>query len=147
MKPLGVHRVVIAVKDLDKGMDFFSRLLGATFHEATAEDVVTLGIRVAFSWDAGIELVSPMPDRESFVTEILEQRGEGLINVVFEVDDVEKARKEAESLGLGIWYSVDYDRDTIDTHLQGRFSKYKLYMLDAGTSGGIGAVIGEIKPK
>lgn len=147
MKPQGVNRVVIAVKDLEKGMDFFSKLLGATFHEATAEDVVRLGIRVAFSWDAGIELVSPMPDRESFVTEILEQRGEGLINVVFAVDDVEKAREAAEALGLGIWYSVDYDQETIDKHLQGRFTKYKLYMLDARTSGGMGAVIGEFKSK
>jgi len=147
MKPLGINRVVIAVKDLEKGMDFFSKLLGATFHEATADDVVTLGIRVAFSWDAGIELVSPMQGRESFVTEILEQQGEGLINVVFAVDDVEKAREAAEALGLGIWYSVDYDQETIDKHLQGRFAKYKLYMLDAGTSGGIGSVIAEIKSK
>ena len=147
MKPLGVNRVVIAVKDLEKAMNFYSKLLSATFHEATAEDVVTLGIRVAFSWDAGIELVAPMPGRESFVTEILEQRGEGLINVVFAVDDVEKAREAAEALGLGLWYSVDYDQETIDKHLQGRFTKYKLYMLDAGTSGGIGAVIGEFKSK
>jgi len=60
---------------------------------------------------------------------------------------VEKAREAAEALGLGLWYSVDYDQETIDKHLQGRFTKYKLYMLDAGTSGGIGAVIGEFKHK
>ncbi len=147
MKPQGVNRVTIAVKDLEKGIDFYAKLLGATFHEATADDVVTLGIRVAMSWDAGIELVSPMPERESFVTEFLEQRGEGLMGVVFAVDDVEEAHKAAQALGVGVWYTVDYDQEEIDKHLQGRFTKYKEYMLDAGTSGGIGAVIGEFKPK
>ncbi|MBW1901547.1 MAG: VOC family protein [Deltaproteobacteria bacterium] len=147
MKPLGVNRVTIAVKDLEKGMDFYGKLLGATFHEATAEDVVTLGIRAALSWDAGIELVSPMPGRESFITEIIEQRGEGLIGVVFAVDDVEEAHKAAQDLGVGVWYELDYDQETIDKHLQGRFTKYKEYMLDATTSFGVGPVIGEFKTK
>jgi len=147
MKPQGVNRVTIAVKDLEKGIDFYTRLLGATFHEATAEDVVTLGIRVAMSWDAGIELVSPMPDRESFITEFLEQRGEGLMGVVFAVDDVEEAHTAAKALGVGIWYTVDYDQEEIDRHLQGRFTKYKEYMLDADTSYGVGPVIGEFKTK
>jgi len=145
MKPQGINRVTIAVKDLEKGMDFFSSLLGATFHEATADDVVTLGIRAAMSWDAGIELVSPMPGRDSFVTEIIQQRGEGLIGVVFAVDDVEAAREAAKALGVGTWYSLDYDQETIDKHLQGRFTKYKEYMLDAETSFGVGPVIGEFK--
>jgi len=70
--------------------------------EITADDVVTLGIRVAISWDAGIELVSPMPERESFVTEYLEERGEGLMGVVFAVDDVEAARHAAQALGVGV---------------------------------------------
>ncbi len=147
MKPQGVNRVTIAVKDLEKGMDFYTKLLCATFHEATAEDVVTLGIRVAMSWDAGIELVSPMPDRESFITEFLEQRGEGLMGVVFAVDDVEAAHKAAQDLGVGVWYELDYDQETIDKHLQGRFTKYKEYMLDAATSHGVGPVIGEYIPK
>jgi len=147
MKPQGVNRVTIAVKDLEKGIDFYTRLLGATFHEATAEDVVTLGIRVAMSWDAGIELVSPMPDRESFITEFLEQRGEGLMGVVFAVDDVEEAHTAAKALGVGVWYTVDYDQEEIDRHLQGRFTKYKEYMLDADTSYGVGPVIGEFKTK
>jgi methylmalonyl-CoA/ethylmalonyl-CoA epimerase len=147
MKPQGVNRVTIAVKELEKGMDFYAKLLGATFHEATAEDVVTLGIRVAMSWDAGIELVSPMPDRESFLTEFLEQRGEGLMGVVFAVDDVDEAYKAAQALGIGVWYTVDYNQEEIDKHLQGRFTKYKEYMLDADTSYGVGPVIGEFKTK
>ena len=64
---------------------------GREFHFDTEK----LGIRVALSWDAGIELVSPMPDKDNFVTKIIEQRGEGLIGVVFAVDDVEVAHDAA----------------------------------------------------
>ena len=99
------------------------------------------------SWDAGIELVSPMPDRESFVTEFLEERGEGLMGVVFAVDDVESAHQAAQELGVGIWYTVDYSQEEIDKHLQGRFTKYKEYMLDPDTSYGVGPVIGEFKTR
>ena len=147
MKPQGVNRVCIAVKDLETGMDFYGKLLGATFHESTAEEVVTLGIRVAMSWDAGIELVSPMPARESFVSEFIEKRGEGLMSVVFAVDNVDEAYKAAQALGIGVWYTVDYSQEEIDKNLQGRFTKYKEYMLDPDTSYGVGPVIGEFKTK
>jgi methylmalonyl-CoA/ethylmalonyl-CoA epimerase len=147
VKPLGVNRVSIAVKDLEKGVEFYSKLLGATFFEATADDTEKLGIRVALSWDAGIELVSPMPDKDTFVTKIIEQRGEGLIGVVFAVDDVEVAHDAAEKLGVGVWYTLDYSQEEIDKHLQGRFTKYKEYMLDPSTSYGVGPIIGQFEPK
>jgi hypothetical protein len=60
---------------------------------------------------------------------------------------VEAAHEAAEALGVGTWYSLDYDQETIDKHLQGRFTKYKEYMLDTDTSFGVGPVIGEFKPK
>ncbi len=147
MKPLGVNRVSIAVKDLEKGIEFYSKLLGATFFNATADDAEKMGIRVALSWDAGIELVAPMPDRDSFVTNIIEQRGEGLIGVVFALDDVEAAHEAAQNLGVGVWYTLDYSQEEIDKHLQGKFTKYKEYMLDPGTSYGVGPVIGQFESK
>lgn len=147
MKPLGVNRVTIAVKDLEKGKALYSELLGATFHPANAEDAAAMGIAVAMSWDAGIELVAPLPGRESFVKSIIETRGEGLIGVVFAVDDVEAAKKAAGELGIRIWHSLDYSQEEIDRHLQGRFKKYKEYMLDPSGTMGVGAVIGEFEPK
>ncbi len=147
MKPKGVNRVTIAVKDLEKGMDVFSRLLGATFNPANEEDAAAFGIRVAMSWDAGIELVAPIPGKESFVKNHLEERGEGLMGVVFAVDDVEEARSGAEKLGAQIWHSLDYTQGQIDQHLQGRFKKYKEYMLSPEGTCGVGPVIGEIEPK
>ena len=147
MKPRGVNRVTIAVHDLKKGIGIYSKLLGATFHSANAEDATRFGIEVAMSWDAGIELVAPLPDRDSHVKSFIEQQGEGLMGVVFAIDDVEESREQAEKLGAQIWHALDYDQDEIDAHLQGRFTKYKEYMLSPKGTCGVGPVIAQIEPK
>ncbi len=147
MKPRGVNRVTIAVKDLQKGIDTYSKLLGATFHSANAEDAAKFGIEVAMSWDAGIELVAPLPDRESHVKNFIKQRGEGLMGVIFAVDDVDDAKGAALALEAQIWHELDYDQAEIDTHLQGRFTKYKEYMLSPEGTCGVGPVIAQIEPK
>ncbi len=147
MKAQGVNRVTIAVKDLKKGIEVYSELLGATFHGANAEDAAAFGIEVAMSWDAGIELVAPLPDRDSHVKEFIEKRGEGLMGVVFDVDDVEEARDRAETLGAQIWHTLEYDQDQIDEHLQGRFKKYREHMLSHDGTCGVGPVIGQFEEK
>ena len=70
--------MTIGVKDLDKGITFYSKLLGATFHDQSilAEPY---GVRCAIGWDAGIELVTPLPGRDSPVETFVEEHGEGLI--------------------------------------------------------------------
>lgn len=147
MKPLGVNRVTIAVKDMDKGKELYSELLGATFFPADAEEAARLGVQVAMSWDAGIELVSPLPDKESFVKHIIDTRGEGVIGVVFAVDDIDEVHQVTEKRGIKAWHSIDYSQEDIDKHFQGRFKKYKEYMYDPSTTYGAGPVVGQIDPK
>ncbi|MDD5095655.1 MAG: VOC family protein [Dehalococcoidia bacterium] len=147
VKPQGVNRVVIAVWDMEKSKKLYSDLLGATFHDSVAEEAAELGLSVSISWDAGIELVSPLPDCDSKVKRTLEKRGEGLIGAVWVVDDIEKARATAEGLGIPIWYTVDYSQDQINKYQQGRFSKFKEYMLDPRTTYGVETIIGQIEPK
>lgn len=146
MRPKGVNRVVIAVKDLDGAMATYSRLLGATFHDASA-GAEPFGVRVAMSWDAGIELCSPLPGRNSYIEQIIEKQGEGLVGVVCCVDDVEEARSRAREMGVPVLATIDYDQKTIDEQLQGRFKKYKEYMLGADQLCGVGVIIGQIEPK
>ena len=147
MKPLGVNRVTIAVNDLEKGKELYSELLGATFHPANEEDAEALGVRVAMSWDAGIELVSPIPERDSIIKQIIDTRGEGVLGVVFNVDDVDQAKEVADKRGIAIWHTVDYSQEEIDRFLQGRFKKYKEYMLSPEGTFGAGPIIGQIEPK
>ena len=147
MKPLGVNRVTIAVKDLEKGKELYSELLGATFHSANEKDAEALGVKVAMSWDAGIELVSPIPERDSIIRQIIDTRGEGVLGVVFNVDDVDQAKEVADKRGIATWHTIDYSQEEIDKYLQGRFKKYKEYMLSPEGTFGASPIIGQIEPK
>jgi len=147
MKPLGVNRVTIAVKDMEKGKELYSELLGATFSSADAEEAAKMGIEVAMSWDAGIELIAPLADKDSFVKQIIEKRGEGVIGVVFAVDDVDTAHQAATNRGIKAWHSLDYSQEKIDKHFQGRFTKYKEYMYDPSTTYGAAPVVGQFDLK
>lgn len=146
MKPQGVNRVALAMKDSDKGMTLYSELLGATFHNAgwTGE---AFGFNVAMAWDAGIELCTPMPGRDSLVSQLVDQNGEGLLGVVFGIDDADAARDRAEELGMAVLLPIDYSQEEIDQHLQGRFKKYKEYVLNSLESCGFGVLLGQIEPK
>lgn len=146
MKPNGVNRVVIAVKDMEAAIDMYSRLLGATFHDAS-KGAEPFGVKVAMSWDAGIELCSPIPGRNSYIEQVIEKQGEGLVGVVFCVDDVEEAHSRACEMGVSVTATIDYDQQTIDEQLEGRFQKYKEYMLASDRLRGVGMIVGQIEPK
>lgn len=143
MKQRGINRVTMAVWDLEKGKAFYEKLLGATFFPAHDEEAASFGVQVAMAWDAGIELVAPLGDKPSFVRTKLEESGEGLMGVVFAVEDVDASRDAAVELGVKIFHTLDYDQETIDRFLQGRFNKYKEYFLAAGGPLSGGCLIGE----
>jgi len=146
MKPLGINRIVIAVNDLQKGIEFYSNLLGATFHDAGGTGA-EMGIDVAISWDAGIELCSPIPGKDLFLAQHIEQHGEGIMAIVFGVDNADEARQMAENEGLQVLVTVDYGSEEIEKYLEGRFSRYKEYVLDSVGKCGFTAMLGQIEPK
>ena len=62
-------------------------------------DLPYLGFRHAISFSAGLEVVAPLT-AESPLTAQLDAQGEGLIGVVFGVNDLESALRRAEENGL-----------------------------------------------
>ena len=144
----GVNRIIVAVRDIERSKSFYSDLLGAFFHEAswTGEE---FGIQVAISWNAGIELCAPLPGRENdcFLTPLLKQRGEGIVNVVFDVDDADEAYARAKGMALPTVNAVDYSQDEIDAHLDGLFSRYKEYFLGTAEKCGYAIALGELRPR
>jgi len=62
-------------------------------------DLEYLGFRHAISFTAGLEVVAPLT-AESPLTAQLEANGEGLMGVVFGVQDLESALRRAEENGL-----------------------------------------------
>ncbi len=147
MTQRGINRVVMAVWDLEKGKAFYSKLLGATFHPVHEEDAAAHGIECAIAWDAGVELVAPLPDCRSFVRKHLEKNGEGLMGAVFAVEDVDASKDAAGALGVGVVGALDYDQATIDRWLQGRFEKYKEYFLAPDGPLSPGLLLGEFKER
>ena len=143
MKQRGINRVTMAVWDLAKGKAFYSKLLGATFHPVHDADAAAHGIECAIAWDAGVELVAPLQERQSFVRKHLEKNGEGLVGAVFAVEDVDTAKSAAQELGVRVVGSLDYEQATIDRWLQGRFEKYKEYFLAPEGPLSPGLLIGE----
>jgi len=142
----GVNRVIVAVRNLEKSKSFYAELLGADFHDAswTGE---TFGIQVAISWNAGIELCAPIPGRERdcAITPFLEQDGEGVINVVFNVQDADESLRKAKAAGAQAMLPVDYTQEEIDEHLGGLFTKYKEYFLNTAEQCGYTITLGQLE--
>lgn len=126
----GINRIVVAVWDFEAGKRFFEQLLDAEFAPENDDgEAAKFGVRVAMAWDAGVELVSPLPGVDSAIRTELEANGEGLKGVVFAVADADASRDAAERLGLPTYYSLDYDQATIDRKCQGRFAMFKEHFL------------------
>jgi catechol 2,3-dioxygenase-like lactoylglutathione lyase family enzyme len=148
MQLRGINRVVIAVHDIEKSKEFYSKLLGATFHDAnwTGE---SFGINVAISWDAGLELCAPMPGREndSAVSPFLEKNGEGVVNVFFGVSDAGAAKEQAAKAGIETIHSLDFTQEEIDEHLGGLFRKYEEHTLNSAERCGFAMTLAQIDAK
>lgn len=96
MKIERIDRVVIAIKNLDESMKFFSELLGIKFDPTGSSDEQL--VRAAYS-PSGIELMeATQPD--SPVGKFVGKRGEGLYAVVFKVPNIKEASAELEKKGI-----------------------------------------------
>lgn len=120
----GVNRVVMAVRDLEAGRAFYEKLLGCTFHPGNDAEAATFGVKMVFSWDAGIELVAPIEGKGSHIEKVLAERGEGIIGVVWAVADADASKVAADELGVSTFHTLDYSQEQIDSDLQGRYTRY-----------------------
>ncbi|MCB2076421.1 MAG: hypothetical protein KDE55_01855 [Novosphingobium sp.] len=85
----------------DAAVEKLSKLFDVTFE---ADDGgPDFGLRITWSWSAGLEVLSPCGDRAiphcDMGWKFIETKGEGLFAVVFGVDDVEATIERARSLG------------------------------------------------
>lgn len=85
----------------DAAVEKLSKLFGVTFE---ADDGgPDFGLRITWSWTAGLEVLSPCGDRSiphcQMGWNFLDKKGEGLFAMVFGVKDVEATIEHAKSLG------------------------------------------------
>jgi hypothetical protein len=63
------------------------------------------GLRIYISWTAGLEVISPVSETTAWslhIRQLIEQRGEGIMGVIFGVADIEEARRHAMTLGYAV---------------------------------------------
>ena len=102
-----VNRFSIAVEDLGEARALYERVFAAPYsygddyqQDAYLAAVMRLG-------DATFELLAPTSQR-SPIARFLEKRGPGLYHITLEVENLDEAVKEAESLGLMVAGRQEY---------------------------------------
>ena len=126
MKILGIEHIGIAVKDLDTNAPFWKHVLKISHKgtETVAQEGVTTDI-----YDTGsgkVELLKSTVSG-SVIEKFLENRGEGIHHVCFEVDDINKAIIELNELTI----DVISDRPTVGAE------GYKVVFIHPKSTGGV----------
>ena len=126
MKILGIEHIGIAVKDLDTNAPFWKHVLKLSHKgtETVAQEGVTTDI-----YDTGsgkVELLKSTVSG-SVIEKFLENRGEGIHHVCFEVKNINKAIIELKELNIG----VISDRPTVGAE------GYKVVFIHPKSTGGV----------
>ncbi|MFH1350343.1 MAG: VOC family protein [Pseudomonadota bacterium] len=109
-----INRIGLAVKDLDKAIDFFVNVLGAKRgvvyrkdesenYQLIEDEIPAEGLKSYYMTLGGlqIELMSPT-DEDGNIAKFIQKRGEGLMTLSFQVEDLDAAIRELEEKGVRI---------------------------------------------
>ena len=93
-----IHHVGIAVESLDDAAARFGALLGLA--RGSRYELPEFGVKALFLPVGGsdLELLEPLGE-SSAIRKFLDQRGEGIHHICFEVDDIEKALRQFTAQG------------------------------------------------
>ena len=135
MPPARIHRIAVAVKDLDAAVEFYSTMLGATF-ERTGEAVSReTGVAVAADWNLGLEIMSPVPGSDNPIAQKIErflaESGEGICGAAYVVDDMAAAIQRARDAGLDTLRAFSFTKDQLDAEFGGAFTRFEETVLDS----------------
>ncbi|MET0987927.1 MAG: VOC family protein [Steroidobacteraceae bacterium] len=130
-----LHRVAIAVKDLEASIALYEKLLGTTFHRTGEAVAKEAGVYVAAAWDAGVELVTAVPGSSNptakQIKDFLEQHGEGVFAVGFSTNDLEAAHRVAEHAGIRkLFPTFKFSQKQLDEEFNGAFTRFEETVLD-----------------
>ncbi len=94
-----IEHIGIAVKDLQKAIDYYENVLGV--HCYAIEEVKEQKVKTAFFkvGQTKIELLEST-DAEGPVGKFIEKKGEGVHHIAFAVQHIDKALEEVESKGI-----------------------------------------------
>ena len=96
-----IEHIGIAVKDLEKSNDLFSKLFGEPHYKI--EEVASEGVRTSFfkSGSNKIELLEAT-NPDSPIAKFIEKKGEGIHHIAFAVNDIEAEMQRLANEGFTI---------------------------------------------
>lgn len=96
-----IEHIGIAVKDLEKSNELFTKLFGKANYKI--EEVVSEGVKTSF-FEVGpnkIELLEAA-NPESPIAKFIEKRGEGIHHIAFEVENIEAETERLKDEGFTV---------------------------------------------
>jgi len=130
-----IHRIGVAVNDLDTAIEYYSPLFGGTFErtgEAVSEEA---GVAGAADWAIAIEVVQPVSCRANPIAQqmerVLAERGEGVFDVGFTVPDIDAGLERAEQAGVTqLLPTFRFTDRQLQDEFAGAYAKFEETVLD-----------------
>lgn len=94
-----VDHIGFVVRDLDEGVDFYSRTFDVTGWERIAMPERHLVAAVARVGETLLELMAPTSDEAAF-TKFLAERGPGMHHIAYRVDDIAASLADLKARGV-----------------------------------------------
>lgn len=103
-----IEHIGIAVKDLNNSNELFSKLFGKQPYKL--EEVESEGVKTSFFMvgESKIELLEAS-NEDSAISKFIENKGEGIHHIAFEVDDIEAEIKRLEGEGFTLIHTKPKD--------------------------------------
>ena len=126
-----LHRIAIVVRDLEKAITFYEKLLNTKFHRTGEAVAKEAGVYVAAAWDAGVELVAPVPncDHPSAIEieGFLKTHGDsGIYAAGFSTDDLEAMHARAATVGVTpLLPTFKFTQKQHDEEFGGAFTRFE----------------------
>jgi catechol 2,3-dioxygenase-like lactoylglutathione lyase family enzyme len=140
--PAQIHRVGIAVSDLDEAVERYTALFGGHFTRTGEAASEAAGVRIAADWALGIELVQPVPGSMNPIAQQMEkflaEKGDGVFAVGFTVDDSAAALAKAKAAGIELLLpTFSFTEQQLQEEFDGAFTKFEETVLDTRNEFGI----------
>lgn len=95
-----IHHIAFAVRDMDAARTQMEQLFGLELaYTERMTEKFNLDIAMYFAGDSLLELISPL-SAEGWTHEYIEENGEGLFHIAYEVDDIRVRMDELSAQGI-----------------------------------------------
>ena len=95
-----IHHIAFAVRDMEAARTQMEELFGLELaYTEKMTQKFNLEIAMYFAGDSLLELIAPLSN-EGWTHEYIEENGEGLFHIAFEVDDIRERMAELEEQGI-----------------------------------------------